>query len=159
MSNHKPIPELTESDLERFWSKVNRGAPDDCWLWVGTVVNEYGQFKMVDGFGYKANRISYAIAKDDPGVLLVCHTCDTPLCMNPAHLWLGTTQDNNHDSLNKGRRPKREQHGKAKLTEEAVQDIRDSNELQRVLAARYEVNQSAISKIKCGTNWPTGNNP
>jgi len=154
MSNHKPIPILTTSDLERFWSKVDGRAPDDCWLWLGTVVNDYGQFRMADGFGYKSHRISYTLVNGDPGDLLVCHTCDTPLCINPKHLWLGTIQDNNRDSLNKGRRPKREQHGKAKLTEEDVQSIRDSNKLQRILAARYGVNQSAISKIKCEINWP-----
>lgn len=70
MSSHKPIPNLTKSDLERFWSKVDKGAPDDCWLWTGTISNKYGQFTSRSGNRYLAHRVSYAIANGDPWRIL-----------------------------------------------------------------------------------------
>jgi len=113
VSSHKPIPELTRNDLKRFWSKVDKGAPDDCWLWTSFVHREYGRF-WLQGSSYRTNRVSYAITYRDLGDFVVCHSCDNPLCVNPSHLWIGTMKDDCNDRDKKGR------HGSAKLTESQV---------------------------------------
>jgi len=147
-----PIPTLTESDLARFWSKVDKRGPNDCWEWIASLRNGYGQFKL-DGSSYQAHRISYAIANEDPGDICVCHTCDNPLCTNTSHLWLGTQQENNQDKVEKERQARGESHGLVKLSEEQVQEILESNESQQALADYYGVTVQTISLIKTGITW------
>lgn len=76
----------------------------DCWIWInGTDRKGYGRF-YIGRKSLAAHRVSYLIFKGniDDG-LCVCHTCDTPQCVNPDHLWVGTIQDNNLDRDKKGR--------------------------------------------------------
>lgn len=76
-----------------------------CWLWTGYKNNMgYG----VIGIGHigtkYVHRLSYSeFVGEIPTGLFVCHSCDTPLCFNPKHLWLGTQKDNLNDALKKGR--------------------------------------------------------
>jgi hypothetical protein len=81
----------------RFWEKVDMQGPDDCWEWTASTDRDgYGKFKA--GKMYQAHRIAYYLAtNEDPGDLCVRHTCDNPPCCNPAHLRLGTNDDNAHD--------------------------------------------------------------
>lgn len=81
----------------RFWAKVQKGGTDECWLWTGTRGHGYGRIRTVGKRFARAHRIAYALTHGDPGPLLVCHKCDTPLCCNPAHLFLGTNLDNSLD--------------------------------------------------------------
>ena len=81
---------------------------DGCWLWKGAVAgNRYGQFTVVEPDRYRkvmASRYSYELfVADIPPGLMVCHTCDTPRCVNPDHLFLGTNADNMRDMVKKGR--------------------------------------------------------
>ena len=76
-----------------------------CWLWTGNLFYRcpYGQFQLA-GWRYRAHRFSYTLFKGPiPDGLFVLHKCDTPLCVNPDHLFLGTARDNSHDALSKGR--------------------------------------------------------
>ena len=133
--------------------------PDDCWEWTGWN-NGAGYGAIGKGQkSYLATRWAYYIEHgDDPGDECVCHTCDNPGCVNPAHLWLGTIGDNNRDAWQKGRsfQPETlpgEQNTQAKLTEQDVREIRKSNELQRILAEQYGVCHQLISQIKTGKIW------
>src|SRR5688572_10264945 len=76
-------------------------SPDGCWLWIGsTHKNGYGLFKQTF-----AHRYSYVLYKGEiENKLFVCHSCDTPLCVNPNHLFLGSQTDNLRDMTLKGRR-------------------------------------------------------
>jgi hypothetical protein len=152
---HKPIPTLTEADLKRFWDKVDVRGPDDCWEWIGsTGPNGYGRIGKRIGHLYLAHRWAYFIEYGvDPGRMKVCHTCDNPSCCNPAHLWLGTTLDNNQDAMKKNRHTPGERNYQAKLTEQDVRAILKSNEFHRVLAERYGVCRQAITHIKNGRRW------
>lgn len=90
------------SPQERFWSQVDKSG--NCWLWVGLKnVGGYGRIR-VDGQQTTAHRFSYELHYGPiPDGMLVCHKCDTPACVNPSHLFLGTNLDNIQDRTQKGR--------------------------------------------------------
>lgn len=88
---------------ERFWSYVNIKGPDECWEWQSTRLRTgYGQFP-VSGKRYPAHRYAYEITYGPLGELLACHKCDNPICVNPNHLFAGTSMDNFLDMMAKGR--------------------------------------------------------
>lgn len=146
-----------ETRMIRFWAKVNKDTPNGCWVWTGgTTPDGYGNFR-VNGVYHRAHRFSYAVHIGPiPDGMYVCHTCDNPACVNPAHLWLGTNDDNMADMARKGRAQTRtgEESHWAKLTEDDVRAIRaDRTSSQREIAARYGVHRSLISMIRSRKRW------
>lgn len=91
-----------EPDAVRFWRNVNK--TPGCWLWMGSVrANWYGAFS-VRHRSFSAHRWSWSEAHGPiPPGMCVLHRCDTPRCVRPDHLFLGTIADNNHDMIAKGR--------------------------------------------------------
>lgn len=154
----------------RFWAKVDRvTTPDGCWLWLASCYPDgYGQFK-VSNKNHRASRISYELAHGPiPDGLLVCHNCpdgDNLLCVNPAHLWLGTVKQNAQDMVAKGRAPDGswlrplcgEENPRAKLTASQVATIREVFAAGGVtfaaLARTYGVTNTLIIKIVRGELW------
>lgn len=91
----------------RFWAKVDVRGPDECWEWqASTTSSGYGQI-MVNARPRRitrAHRLSWTIANGPiPSGMVVCHRCDNPPCVNPAHLFVATQQDNIADMVRKGR--------------------------------------------------------
>lgn len=93
---------LLTSDGLRYWAKVRRGP--SCWLWEGsTTPDGYGTIS-VGGRPVYTHRLAWAIVHGPiPVGQSVLHRCDTPGCVNPAHLFLGTQRDNMRDAVQKGR--------------------------------------------------------
>lgn len=89
---------------ERFWSRVRKGAEDECWEWTGPrIPTQYGTI-MVNGRVERAHRASWFLAHGPvPDGMWVLHSCDNRGCVNPIHLFLGTRQDNVDDMVRKGR--------------------------------------------------------
>lgn len=90
--------------LDKFWKKVRRGDPNSCWIWLaGKDQQGYGAFRVRCVY-HRAHRVAYTIAKGPiPDGMVVMHSCDTPSCVNPAHLSVGTDADNVRDMHKKGR--------------------------------------------------------
>jgi hypothetical protein len=129
-----------------------------CWIWLGTTAGGgYGVF--TDGQRrIKAHRLSFELHVGPiPQGLFVCHRCDVPPCVNPAHLFLGTCADNCEDMRLKGRSQRGIRNGHVKLTELEVLRIREALKagLSSVtsLGQQYGVSQSAISLIKARKTW------
>jgi hypothetical protein len=77
---------------------------DGCWIWIKSKDEDgYGN-AWHEGKKIAAHRLSFKLNVGDiPKGMFVCHTCDTPSCINPEHLFLGTPKDNTKDMINKGR--------------------------------------------------------
>ena len=154
----------------RFWALVEKG--DACWLWKGSRDrNGYGRFtlRLTDSRSNRSHLASRIVWKltygDIPSGMCVCHHCDNPSCVRPDHLFLGTHKENMADCASKGRaignqgKCVGERSGKAKLTWNAVDAIRASNEFHRILAKKYGVHKSLISLVKRNKIWPERAHP
>lgn len=145
------LPVLRQS---LFWDRTAKTADEACWHWTGMTNDKgYGRLRFL-GVEYLAHRVAFALGKNTalPGVVMVCHRCDNPICVNPEHLFLGTAADNNRDMMQKGRvaRVTGFRNGRGKLTAEDIQAIRESTERQVDLCVRYGVSDGHISRIKSG---------
>lgn len=120
-----PLSLFRESDIQRFWSKVQKGEPDQCWPWTAGCFSEgYGSF-CLNGEELRAHVIAYALTIGIwPSGLVIRHTCDNPSCVNPTHLIEGTTADNVHDMMERGRIARGEQSGQCKLSDKEINEIR-----------------------------------
>ena len=110
-----PSVKLTEKDIARFWSKVDKNGPlpdqsnphyeglGQCWQWTGRLRDGYGQFDLIQSSS-NAHRASWQIARGDiPHGMFILHQCDNRSCVNPEHLFVGTKLENALDRERKCR--------------------------------------------------------
>lgn len=140
--------------LNRFMKKVEK--TPTCWIWTASKhAFGYGWFR-VGSKTLVAHRVSYELFNSPiPPGMHVCHSCDIPSCVNPQHLFLGTTQENNADKVRKNRQSKGSKQGLSKLVESQIIEIRASypKKTLRKLAVEYGVSVRLISKIVKFQNW------
>lgn len=148
-------------DPERFWRYVAKGEGDDCWLWTGRRDTcGYGRWRTVGERSIAAHRLVYIMATGEiPPGLCVCHHCDTPACVRPDHLFLGTPADNARDRDNKGRRrpPRGALNGRAKLSAADAAHIRERIAVPgtngAAIAREYGVSRQTVHRIAKGEGW------
>ena len=134
-----------------FWSVVSKAGNGGCWIWTASRSKNggYGVFRR-NGVLYRAHRHSFQLKHGPiPKGLSVLHRCDTPACVNPSHLFLGTQGDNMRDMAKKGRA------GKV-LTQKQAHTIRalvEDGQTQKVVAKQFGVSLSTVSNISRGIWW------
>ena len=143
----------------RLWSQVDVGEPHECWNWTGPLTTTgYGQFHRPGCTStLSSSRAVWLLTVGElSATQFVCHTCDNPLCCNPAHLWIGSAADNKHDCMAKGRHVFGERSGSAKLTDGQVRELRAlaaSGVSRTQLMARFGVSRTLVRMIIDGKIW------
>jgi hypothetical protein len=149
-------------DVARFWSKVGEPTKTGCWLWLASKMDRYGHGQFTfrrEGTQYHryAHRVSWELNNGPiPDGLKVCHNCpggDNALCVNPAHLFLGTQADNLADARRKGMLNERlPRQGKTFSPEQrqAIFDLPPRRGIVTELAKQYGVSKACISNIRKG---------
>lgn len=155
--------EISADVARRFWEKVIPEPMSGCWLWLGATVNGgYGVLSLGKRHLLgRAHRLSLEIAGIEiPPGLLVLHRCDTPPCVNPAHLFVGTDADNVADKIRKGRARWGVLHGEdkpqAKLTSAEVVAIREQRQKGATYAeilAAFGISKSQLINILSRRQW------
>lgn len=154
--------EVLRQNADKFWNKVDKRSDSECWPWTKSLLRGgYGHFQFRHNGkkkSFRAHRVSYMltndvdITKDE----LVCHKCDNPICVNPNHLVLGDNFSNMGDCVRKGRQAKGSGHGKSKLTEPLVVDIRRkiaSGQTKSSIAKEFNVSVVTIVDINHRRTW------
>lgn len=138
--------------LSRLLQKCEVDLATGCWMWTGRRNHGgYGTWTLSVGGKtktYRAHRLSYELhAEEIPHGMFICHRCDTPACINPDHLFIGTPKDNvaDMDAKGRGRRePPR------KLTDEQVAHIRRREMTAAQYAKLYGVHRGHIGNLWAG---------
>ncbi len=144
--------------IDRFNAKYQKDE-SGCWIWIASCAGMgYGQIKLPgERRQIYAHRLSYLIHKGPlPEGKHICHTCDNPKCVNPDHLFVGTSQDNHDDMTKKKRHTYGQRSATAKITEEQARQVLGMVGLgikQNVIAKTFGLSQVQISRIKLGKRW------
>lgn len=164
-----PIRKFGASKAERVWRFVDRRGPDECWPWTGgSVVGGYGIVVLAGGKRQRANRAMWEIthgpipAGEGYHGTVVMHLCDNRICVNPAHLRLGSQTDNHRDMCSKGRHVIEKSYGKGEahpmakpsLSDEAIREIRAAPKSAcRRMAAKFDLKMSHVYNIRARRTW------
>lgn len=166
LSDNSKVTRFGDNRLpERFWDKVVLEPKSGCWFWTGKVTKSgYGQFNVSGKRVYPHRYILWMSEYpwlEGRSDVFACHKCDTPSCVNPDHLFIGSPSDNVADMMRKGRdyRPNTAgvKNAHAKLTEQNVINIRKlyiyGDESYTSLAKKYGVDRKTIMGIVKGRGW------
>jgi hypothetical protein len=119
---------MTERDKRRFWIKVDKKGPNDCWEFCSADHNCYGHRRMWLNKHYEGvHRIAWFLHTGGNQIqdgIEIAHTCDNPSCVNPNHLYTTSKTGNQQDKVRKGRHAIGSRNGAAILLEEDVAEMR-----------------------------------
>lgn len=158
---------------EKFWSQHTK-TPSGCWEWSRYRTRQgYGTVN-ISGVQCVASRASWTLTYGAiPKGLKVLHKCDNPACVNPEHLFLGTSAMNSQDMVSKNRQAKGSRHGmfgrrgvdapmfgvqgaqhpRTKISEDVALAIREAKGYQHIIAKTFHVSQSLVCRIKSRELW------
>jgi hypothetical protein len=143
--------------FDRFKEKYEVVTETGCWIWTAACNRHgYGLMGPRCKNGMSAHRASWTIHKGPiPEGLCVLHHCDTPSCVNPHHLFIGTFSDNMQDMLKKGRRtsPSGENNHKTRITSQQAIDIKHSALKPKELGKKYNIATNTVYGIRSGKTW------
>lgn len=145
---------INDKHKQRVSNKICQLGLTECWPWLGGLDKDgYGRYCPYESgvmIGqYPAHRVAYAMFIEDPLDLIVCHTCDNPICCNyKTHLFVGTYEDNSLDMVTKQRQALGAKNGHNKLSELDVLSIRAHySQNARDVAQEYHVSPALIRAI------------
>jgi hypothetical protein len=153
--------ELDSQEEARFWAKVQKCGPDDCWPWIAKSITwGYGSWRVRKVL-FRSNRVAWVLTKRQlvPDGLDVRHSCHNRACCNPAHLSPGTRKQNMQDSVRAGRTKGirvGSKNGRAQLDEAKVRKIKHmlKSGVRHVdIAERVGISRSMITLINTGHSW------
>jgi len=150
------------STPDKLWANTVR-TETGCLVWAGATTRKERGYGMLSWNGERrlAHHLAYELANGSiPSGMVVMHTCDNSLCINPEHLTVGTQEDNIHDMFKKGRARivRGPSHHKAKLTRQEQEDIArllNNGVGTAALAAKYRVSRTTIRNIANGYRYAT----
>lgn len=151
--------EISAEWVQRFNAKWQKDEKTECWMWIGAKADKgYGEIKIPKTRRQiPAHRLSYMIKYGEiQQGKCVLHRCDTPSCVNPDHLFVGTKKDNSLDMVSKMRHCYGERQGSHKLTEKDVLIIHSLVKFgvkQNRIAQMFGVTGMHITRIKRGERW------
>lgn len=139
---------------ERFDNSFEMVTESGCWIWNGYLNSSgYGGITW-NNKSFTMHRYSYEqFIGPIPKGACVLHRCDTPACVNPGHLFLGSNIDNQKDKIAKNRQAKGSSQGSAKLTADLVRAIRLSSDGPAAISNKYGIHRSTAYKIKNKLTW------
>lgn len=142
------IDKISESDKARFWNKVDVRGQNECWNWNSRIRNSGYGVMWWYGQGVSAHRLSWTIHSGPiPDGLLVLHNCDNKRCVNPNHLYLGTSGDNMIDTLNRVH-PKSGRVSMFSASDiEHIKELRKEGKTQKEIAEVYKCSRTHILHI------------
>lgn len=151
--------ELTDQEINRFWSCVDIRGEDECWPWKHGLEGAYGRC-MFRGNHYLSHRIAFLIKNGYFPKFSACHTCDFGQCCNPKHIYDGTQQSNWDDMKARNRRTPvvGSRMSNARLSDEIVKAIKvlhleQPNLAQRQIAYKFGVSPAAVNNVLRGISW------
>ena len=143
-----------EPVLNRFNKKIEMIPECGCWIWMGSLDTKGYGGTSIKGKNIGAHRLSWQLYRGSiPNGLFVCHHCDTPSCVNPYHLFLGSNRDNILDAIKKNKFQIGTQRSNSKLSDADIISIRLDTRSVRVIAKDYNVAFSLIFRIKHKKSW------
>lgn len=166
---HAEIMECSEEGRAKFWRSVSKAPhPKGCWIWTGSKDDAGYALIRLKKRAVIASRLSYFLANGNlDETLHVCHTCDNPPCVNPAHLFLGTLTDNVRDCTSKGRHAGQKKTHCPKgheYTPENILHRKDRPGVRSCRACRLEYDKKIYQRRKLKAeqaklNQPSNDNP
>jgi hypothetical protein len=148
---------LTEKEASCYWGKIRKD--ESCWIWTGCRDTSGYGLTTFRGRCQGVHRLSWRIHRGEiPKEMCVCHGCDEPLCVNPAHLWLGTRKQNTQDRDRKQRnnQPRGSSNGNSKLVAGQVDSIRKMAKAgltKRQISDIIGTSFANVSHILHGKTW------
>lgn len=142
---------MHKNSIEVKYEVVN-----ECWNCISH--KKYGKrypSVTINGKSWLVHRYYYHLYNGEiPKGMIVRHSCDNPICINPKHLSLGSHQDNVMDRVERLRSAKGEQNGRSKLNEKDVLFIRCNTQIKNLeLSKMFHVHINTIKNIRRFINW------
>lgn len=152
---------MTPLDIAKFWqhshldktTKMMRSSKKwfgHCWIWKGYKKKDYGYYSHHQR-GYRAHRIAYFLIYGEiPSDKIVCHKCDNPSCINPQHLFLGTSKENTDDMIVKGRlnRSRGDNKGISFRKDNGKWRARYMRDYKNILIGQFDTREEALEAVK-----------